>query len=51
MFLVLTAMLPSSALLPMAWEVINWRAVSLTMFTMLLTSLLWEATLAVPYGW
>jgi hypothetical protein len=31
--------------------VINWRALSLTMFIILLTSLLWEATLAVPYGW
>ena len=50
-FLVLTAMLPSSALLPTARPVINWRALSLTMFIMLVTSLLWEATLAVPYGW
>lgn len=50
-FLVLTAMLPSSALLPMARTVINWRALSLTMFMMLVTSLLWEVTLAVPYGW
>jgi hypothetical protein len=32
-------------------EVINWRAFSLTFFTILLMSLLWEATLAVPYGW
>jgi hypothetical protein len=31
--------------------VINWRALSLTMFIILLTSLLWEVTLAVPYGW
>lgn len=31
--------------------VINWRAFSLTLFIILLTSLLWEATLGVPYGW
>jgi hypothetical protein len=31
--------------------VINWRAFSLTLFIILLTSLLWEATLDVPYGW
>ncbi|HEY4048018.1 MAG TPA: lycopene cyclase domain-containing protein [Acidobacteriaceae bacterium] len=51
MFLVLFALLPSSALLPTARPVINWRALSLTMFILLLTSLLWEVTLALPYGW
>ncbi|MGA7339337.1 MAG: hypothetical protein WBX18_01980, partial [Terracidiphilus sp.] len=30
---------------------INWRALSLTLFMILLISLFWEATLAVPYGW
>ena len=50
-FLVAGAMGPSAALLPSAMPVINWRAFSLTMFIILLTSLLWEATLAVPYGW
>lgn len=50
-FLVLGAGLPSSVLLPAARPVINWRALSLTMFTMLVTSLLWEVTLALPYGW
>jgi hypothetical protein len=29
----------------------NWRALSLTLFFMLLVSLVWEATLAVPYNW
>jgi hypothetical protein len=51
LFLVLFALLPSAALLPMARPVINWRALSLTMFIMLITSLLWEVTLALPYGW
>jgi hypothetical protein len=50
-FLTLTALTPSAALLPAARPVINWRAFSLTIFILLLTSLLWEATLALPYGW
>ena len=50
-FLVVGAMLPSAALLPEATPVINWRAFSLTMFLMLLISLMWEATLGVPYRW
>lgn len=50
-FLALFALLPSTALLPAARPVINWRALSLTMFILLLTSLLWEVTLALPYGW
>jgi hypothetical protein len=50
-FIVMGALGPSAALLPSAMPVINWRALSLTLFIILLTSLLWEVTLAVPYGW
>lgn len=50
-FLVAGALGPSAALFPTALPVINWRAFSMTLFTILLTSLLWEATLGVPYGW
>lgn len=50
-FLVVGALGPSALLLPSALPVINWRALSLTMFFILLTSLMWEATLGVPYGW
>ena len=50
-FLALGALAPSSALLPSARPVINWRAFSLTAFFVLLVSLMWEATLAIPYGW
>jgi len=50
-FLVIGALGSSAALLPSAMPVINWRAFSLTLFIILLTSLLWEATLGVPYGW
>jgi len=51
LFLVIGALLPSSILFPAARPVINWRALSLTMFIILLISLLWEVTLALPYGW
>ena len=50
-FLVVAALGPSALLLPSALPVINWRALSLTLFFILLTSLLWEATLGLPYGW
>jgi len=50
-FLTLTALIPSSALLPSARPVINWRALSLAAFFVLLVSLIWEVTLAIPYGW
>jgi len=50
-FLVAGALAPSAALFPSALPVVNWRAFSLTMFILLLISLLWEATLGVPYGW
>jgi hypothetical protein len=50
-FLVLGALGPSAALLPAAMPVINWRALSLALFIIVLISLLWEVTLAVPYGW
>jgi hypothetical protein len=36
---------------PTTCRFINWRALSLTLFLVLLISLLWEATLALPYGW
>jgi hypothetical protein len=36
---------------PVARRFINWRALSLTLFFMLLMSMLWEATLALPYNW
>ena len=50
-FLVLTAFFPAAGFFPTARRFINWRAFSLTLFLILLVSLLWEATLAVPYQW
>jgi hypothetical protein len=51
LFLVVGALGPSAILFPSALPVINWRAFGLTFFLILLISLLWEATLALPYGW
>ena len=42
---------PGGRLLSSVKKFINWRALGLTLFFILLISLLWEATLAVPYGW
>lgn len=50
-FLVLVAFIPSSLFLPAVLPYINWRAFSVAMFYMVLVSLLWEATLGVPYKW
>jgi hypothetical protein len=50
-FLVAGALVPSLSFFPVAKRLINWRALSLTVFFMLLVSLLWEVTLALPYGW
>ena len=50
-FLVIGALGPSALLFPSALPVINWRAFALTFLVILLISLLWEATLALPYGW
>ncbi len=49
--LVAGGLLPSAVCLPVAGPFINWRALSLTLFIILLMSMFWEATLAVPYGW
>lgn len=50
-FLVSTALVPAAAFFPSARPYINWRAFSLTLFIVVLISLIWEATLALPYGW
>jgi hypothetical protein len=49
--LVAGGLLPAVTFYPVARRFINWRALSLTLFFMLLVSELWEATLALPYGW
>ena len=49
--LVAGGLVPSVSFFPTARRFINWRAFSLTLFMILLISMFWEATLAVPYGW
>lgn len=49
--LVVGGLIPSAGLYPVTRRFINWRALSLTMFFILLVSMIWEATLALPYGW
>ena len=50
-FLIVASVVPSGLLFRAAQPYVNWRAFSLTFFWVLLTSLLWEASLASPYGW
>lgn len=50
-FIVGGALVPSAMLYPAARRLINWRALSITMFMIVLISLVWEVTLALPYGW
>ena len=50
-FLVLASLFPAILLFRSTQRFINWRAVSFTVFWVALTSLIWEATLASPYGW
>jgi len=51
MVLVAGGLVPSASFYTVTRRFINWRALSLTMFIILSVSLLWEATLALPYGW
>jgi hypothetical protein len=50
-YLVSASLIPSAGFFYTAQRFINWRAFSFTFFLMLLISLLWEVTLALPYGW
>ena len=50
-YLVLAAIVPSAGFFRTVHGFVNWRAFSFTFFVILLVSLLWEATLGVPYGW
>ena len=49
--LVLGGLTPAMSFYPATKRFINWRALSMTMFFIMLVSMLWEATLALPYGW
>jgi hypothetical protein len=50
-YLVCASLIPSAGFFHTAQRFINWRAFSFTFFLLLLISVLWEVTLALPYGW
>lgn len=50
-YLTCGSLIPSAGFFHTARDFINWRAFSFTFFLLLLVSLLWEVTLALPYGW
>jgi len=50
-YLACASVIPSAGFFHTAQRFINWRAFSFTFFLILLISLLWEVTLALPYGW
>jgi hypothetical protein len=50
-FLVAGAFLPACVLFDSIGLLVNWRALGITTLYVLVTSLVWEATLALPRGW
>ncbi len=50
-FLLAGAIVPAAGFFRSVQPFINWRAFSFTFFFVLLVSLMWEATLGLPYGW
>jgi hypothetical protein len=50
-YLLVASIIPSAGFFRTAQPFINWRAFSFTCFFIVLLSLLWEVTLAMPYGW
>ena len=50
-YITVVALIPSMAFYKSTKPFINWRALSFTFFIMVLISLVWETTLALPYQW
>ncbi|MFL6529361.1 MAG: hypothetical protein ACJ8KX_02710, partial [Chthoniobacterales bacterium] len=50
-YLTCASLIPSAGFFKTARDFINWRAFGFTFFLLLLISLLWEVTLALPNGW
>lgn len=50
-FLVLVATIPAMLFFTKVWRRVNWRAYLSTALTMFFISMLWECTIAFPYGW
>lgn len=50
-YITIVALIPSMAFYKSVKHFINWRAFSFTFFIIVLISLIWETTLALPYQW
>jgi hypothetical protein len=50
-YVTIVALIPSMAFYKSVKHFINWRAFSFTFFIIVLISLIWETTLALPYQW
>ena len=50
-FLVVVAFVPATLFLTMVADRINWQAYASAALTMFFISLIWECTIAFPYGW
>lgn len=50
-FEVCVLFVPTFVLFQSVRQIINWRAMGLSIILMWLISVIWEATLAIPYGW
>jgi hypothetical protein len=50
-YLLVVGIIPAAGLYQSVQHFINWRAFSFTLVMMVLISLLWEVTLALPYKW
>ena len=50
-FLLCIGFIPTSMLYPVAAPTLNWNAFTLMFVTLQLVSVIWEATLGVPYNW
>lgn len=51
LFLLGAGLVPTLVCYPAIRAYVNWQALSLTTAWLLLTCLLWEVTLAIPFGW
>ena len=50
-YLSCASFIPAAGFFKTARDLINWRTFSFTFFLVLFISLLWEVTLALPFGW
>jgi len=51
LFLILLGIAPCIFLYPVVYRHVNWQALSFTLFSVLVISVIWEVTMGIPYGW